>query len=115
CGLRARTIRKARRMPGFPSRCPGQILNDCYIQNDPTRCTSFTRDPVLGIVNTLSFASINAGFRETEGFDLDVGYRLPTDFGNFNFVWQTTYTVCDEIKTDTNPATLPQQLVSYAT
>jgi iron complex outermembrane receptor protein len=30
-------------------------------------------------------------------------------------VWQTTYTSKDEIKTDTNAATLPQQLVGYAT
>ncbi|WP_454831852.1 TonB-dependent receptor domain-containing protein [Pseudoxanthomonas wuyuanensis] len=94
---------------------PTQMLNDCYIQNDASRCDSFTRDPVLGFVNTLTFNGINAGYRETEGYDLDLSYRLRTDFGNFNLMWQTTYTAQDEIKTDTNPATLPQQLVGYAT
>ncbi|BDU17750.1 TonB-dependent receptor domain-containing protein [Lysobacter auxotrophicus] len=95
---------------------PTQMLNDCYVQNDLTRCTNFTRDPVLGYVNTLSFTGINAGYREAEGYDLDLGYRLPTErFGNYNVSWQTTYTSRDEIKTDTNPTTLPQQLVGYAT
>jgi iron complex outermembrane receptor protein len=95
---------------------PTQMLNDCYIQNDPTRCVAFTRDATRGFVNSLTFTGINAGYREAEGYDLDLGYRLPTDsFGNFNLSWQTTYTVNDEIKTDTNPATPPQQLVGYAT
>ncbi|MFC3814920.1 TonB-dependent receptor domain-containing protein [Lysobacter sp. GCM10012299] len=95
---------------------PTQMLNDCYIQNDPTRCVAFTRDATRGFVNSLTFTGINAGYREAEGYDLDLGYRLPTDrFGNFNLSWQTTYTVKDEIKTDTNPTTPPQQLVGYAT
>ena len=94
---------------------PTQMLNDCYIQNDPVRCAQFTRDPVLGFVNNLTFNGINAGYRETEGYDLDLSYRLRTDVGSFNLMWQTTYTTKDEIKTDTNPSTLPQQLVGYAT
>jgi len=95
---------------------PTQILNDCYIQNDPTRCALFTRDATLGYVNNLAFASINAGYREAEGWDMDLSYRLATEgFGTFNLSWQTTYTTKDEIKTDTNPATKAQQLVGYAT
>ncbi|MDG2519075.1 TonB-dependent receptor domain-containing protein [Lysobacter soli] len=95
---------------------PTQMLNDCYIQNDLTRCTAFTRDATRGFVDTLTFTGINAGYREAEGYDLDLGYRLPTDrFGTYNLSWQTTYTSRDEIKTDTNPATPPQQLVGYAT
>ena len=95
---------------------PTQMLNDCYIQNDAARCAAFTRDPALGFVNNLTFNGINAGYRETEGYDLDLSYRLATEAaGDFRFVWQTTYTARDEIKTDTNPATLPQQLVGYAT
>ncbi len=95
---------------------PTQILNDCYIQNDPARCALFTRDATLGYVNNLAFASINAGYREAEGWDMDLSYRLPTQsWGNFNLSWQTTYTTKDEIKTDTNPTTKAQQLVGYAT
>ena len=92
-----------------------QLLNDCYIQNDPTRCTAFTRDPTLGFVNTLTFNLLNAGFRETEGFDFDLSYRRATEFGDFTVSWQNTYTTRDELKTDTNPATPPQQLVGFAT
>ncbi|MGH8080991.1 MAG: TonB-dependent receptor domain-containing protein [Lysobacter sp.] len=94
---------------------PTQMLNDCYIQGDASRCASFTRDPVLGYVNSLRFGTLNAGYRETEGYDFEVNYRLPTRFGNFAVNWQTTYTVGDEIKTDTAKDTLPQQLVGYAT
>ncbi len=95
---------------------PTQMLNDCYIAGDPIRCSQFTRDPALGYVNNLTFGSINAGYREAEGFDLDLGYRLATDsLGTFNLSWQTTYTSKDEIKTDSNPASLPQQLVGYST
>jgi len=94
---------------------PTQMLNDCYITGDPTRCTGFTRDPVLGYVNSLTFSTINAGYREAEGYDLEVNYRLPTSIGNFNINWQTTYTSKDEIKTDTSKTGLPQQLVGYAT
>jgi iron complex outermembrane recepter protein len=95
---------------------PTQMLNDCYILGVAARCTDFTRDATLGYVNSLTFTGINAGFRETEGFDLDLSYRLATEgFGTFNLTWQTTYTSKDEIKTDTSPTTLPQQLVGYAT
>ena len=94
---------------------PTQILNDCYIQGDAQRCTIFTRDPVRGYVNSLSFASINAGYREAEGYDFDLSYRLGTGIGDFSLLWQTTYTSRDEIKTDTNPNSLPQQLVGWAT
>lgn len=92
---------------------PTQMLDDCYVRNDASRCVAFTRDPALGYVNSLNFTSINAGYREAEGYDLELGYRLPTSFGNFNLNWQTTYTISDEIKTDTNPASKPLQLVGY--
>jgi iron complex outermembrane recepter protein len=95
---------------------PTQMLNDCYIQGVAARCANFTRDPAQGFVNSLRFTGINAGYRETEGYDLDLSYRLATEnLGTFNLTWQTTYTVQDEIKTDTSPTTLPQQLVGYAT
>ncbi|MGO1003018.1 TonB-dependent receptor [Lysobacter sp. CA196] len=94
---------------------PTQMLNDCYLQNDAARCAGFTRDPVLGYVNSLNFTSINAGYREAEGYDFELNYRLPTQYGNFALNWQSTYTTKDEIKTDTGATTLPQQLVGYAT
>ena len=60
------------------------ILNDCYINNIAARCGAFQRDPLTGIVNYLRRTGINAGYREVEGYDLDVAYRLPTEsWGNF--------------------------------
>ncbi len=79
---------------------PNSILNDCYIQGDTSRCapstsSAFTRDPVNGVVDTMRFSSINAGFRKVEGFDVDIAYRLKTDIGNFSVVSNSTYTARD--------------------
>jgi iron complex outermembrane receptor protein len=46
---------------------------------------------VTGIVTNLKFGNRNAGFMETEGYDLDVSYRLDTRFGKFNVRLATTY------------------------
>jgi len=85
---------------------PNQILIDCYEQGVTERCSKFTRDPVLGIVNKLSYGNRNAGFLETEGYDLDVTYRLATeDFGTFSSNWSTTY-VSSNIFRSTNDTTV---------
>lgn len=71
---------------------PNQILTDCYVEGVASRCAMFERDPVLGIVNQLEFGNRNAGFLETEGFDLDVNYRVETErFGTLAASWLTTY------------------------
>nr|WP_238345776.1 TonB-dependent receptor [Luteimonas saliphila] len=71
---------------------PNQILTDCYVEGVASRCEMFERDPVLGIVDKLEFGNRNAGFLETEGFDLDVNYRLKTDRGgSLAANWLTTY------------------------
>lgn len=70
---------------------PNQILIDCYEQGIEARCSRFTRDPVTGIVSTLKYGNRNAGFLETEGYDMDVNYRFDTDFGKFSTAWSTTY------------------------
>ena len=76
---------------------PTAILNDCYVQGIASRCspTLFTRDPVLGHVNFMSFGNRNAGYRKVEGFDFDVSYRFKTDVGDFSVVSNSTYTVSD--------------------
>ncbi|KAF1723038.1 TonB-dependent receptor plug domain-containing protein [Pseudoxanthomonas wuyuanensis] len=84
------------------------ILNDCYISNIASRCTAFERDPLTGIVTNLKRTPINAGYREVEGFDFDVAYRLPTDsWGNFAIQWTSTYTSRDELVTTKDPVTHP--------
>lgn len=74
---------------------PSQILSDCYVQSITSRCSSalFTRDPTQGYVNFMSFGGRNAGYREVEGYDLELGYRFTTErFGNFTIGSTTTYT-----------------------
>jgi len=77
---------------------PNLMLSDCYISLIESRCAGFTRDPVTGIVNDLTYGLRNAGFTETEGFDVDLGYRINTDYGRFGLQWATTYVSSYEVK-----------------
>src|SRR5690606_10830098 len=80
-----------------------------YVALIESRCAGFTRDPVLGIVNNLTYGLRNAGYAETEGFDLDVGYKFDTDYGRFALGWQTTY-VSKYVTKSTNEATTPESV-----
>ncbi|QOW20745.1 TonB-dependent receptor [Lysobacter ciconiae] len=86
---------------------PNAILSDCYIALIESRCANFTRDPVLGIVDDLTYGLRNAGYAETEGFDLAVGYRFDTDYGRFGLNWDTTY-VSKYVTKSTNDAGTPE-------
>ncbi|HRP73380.1 MAG TPA: TonB-dependent receptor [Luteimonas sp.] len=79
---------------------PTQMLNDCYVENTASRCTGFTRDPVLGIVNNMDFGARNAGYIQVEGFDFGLAYGMDTAMGRYTVDWQNTYTVRNEFKTD---------------
>ncbi|KRG74336.1 TonB-dependent receptor [Stenotrophomonas chelatiphaga] len=86
------------------------ILRDCYVNRVEERCSLFQRDPALGnIVGTLTYGNRNAGYTETEGFDIDLGYALETGFGRFNAKWATTYVGKYESKTTNEAATVPNQ------
>lgn len=94
---------------------PTTILNDCYVLGIASRCSPqlFTRDPTLGYINFLSFGGRNAGFREVEGFDFDVGYRWKTNnWGSFNFNANTTYTAKD-VGVSTNDPRVPLSSVGF--
>jgi len=87
---------------------PNQILIDCYEQGVTSRCAQFTRDPVTGIVNKLQYGNRNAGFMETEGYDLDVSYRVDTDaYGKFSGGWSTTYVSSLITRSTNDPTTIP--------
>ena len=88
---------------------PNQMLSDCYVALIESRCAGFTRDPVTGIVNDLTYGLRNAGYQETEGFDFDLSYRLGTDYGNFAATWQNTYVTRNNLKT-TNEETTPESV-----
>lgn len=93
---------------------PNQILQDCYVQGIASRCTQFTRDPVLGYINFLTFGGRNAGYRKVEGFDFDVAYRLRTEnWGNFSFASNSTYTARD-ITVATNDPRVPLSSTGFA-
>ncbi|MHC9084945.1 TonB-dependent receptor plug domain-containing protein [Luteimonas sp. RIT-PG2_3] len=92
---------------------PTQMLNDCYVELIASRCGTFTRDPVSGIVNNMSYGSRNAGYIEMEGFDFGSSYRFETGFGRFGVDWQTSYTSKNEFKTD-DAATWVTQGNSFA-
>jgi iron complex outermembrane receptor protein len=91
-----------------------QMLSDCYVLGVASRCAPglFTRDPTgvttggKGVVNYALRAGINQGWRETEGYDLGVNYRLPEfSFGRFALHWDTTYVSRLDVKSDNNPDT----------
>ena len=86
---------------------PTLILRDCYEQGIASRCTRFDRDPVTGIVTNLKFGNRNAGFMETEGYDLDVSYRLDTGFGKFTVNSATTYVSSATYRTTNDSSSVP--------
>ncbi len=86
------------------------ILRDCYVNLVEARCGLFSRDPAQGnIVTDLTYGNRNAGYTETEGFDIDLGYNVETDFGRFNGKWNTTYVSKYESKTTNEATTVPNQ------
>ena len=92
---------------------PGQILSDCYVDGIASRCNLFTRDPVLGIVNSMNYGNRNAGFTNDEGWDFGALYRLSTGFGDFGFTLQSTYTSLSEFKSTNDPNIPLSQAVSF--
>ena len=90
---------------------PTEILNDCYLRGIDSRCSStlFTRDPATGDITFLQFGGRNAGFREAEGYDFDLTYRLDTDWGRFGVAWLSTYVVKNELKADNSENPPSQQ------
>ncbi|MDR7191617.1 TonB-dependent receptor [Luteimonas terrae] len=89
---------------------PNTILSDCYVGLIESRCALFSRDPSLGnIVAELQYGGRNAGYAETEGYDLDVNYGLSTDFGRFDARWATTYVSFYEIKSTNDVEAVPGQ------
>ncbi|MCK9538752.1 TonB-dependent receptor plug domain-containing protein [Dokdonella sp.] len=84
------------------------MLHDCYVLGVASRCSPslFTRDPNTGAVNYALRGGKNAGWDETEGWDLGVNYRLPEfSFGRFMVRWNTTYVDHLNSKADDDPST----------
>ncbi len=89
---------------------PTTVLDDCYVRGIESRCNDatgsrFTRDE-NGVITSFFYAGINAGYQETEGYDLDVNYAMQTDYGNFRLSWLNTYVSKNELK-QSNGDTIP--------
>ena len=93
---------------------PNLMLSDCYVALIESRCAGFTRDPVTGIVNDLTYGLRNAGYYDTEGYDLDLGYRINTDYGRFGAQWQTTYVSKYEVKSTNDFDAVPSQYNGFS-
>ena len=95
---------------------PNNILSDCYVSLIESRCALFSRDPSLGfIVGDLAYGGRNAGFTQTEGYDLDVSYALDTDYGQFSAKWATTYVSEYELKSTNDADVVATPLNGFAT
>ena len=89
---------------------PNEIMNDCYVALIESRCALFSRDPSLGnIVANLAYGGRNSGYADTEGYDLDMNYRLDTDYGRFDAKWATTYVSKYETKSTNDIDEVPSQ------
>jgi len=97
-----------------------QILNLCYVQNDPSYCGRFTRsavaDPttglVVGSVNELNESLANLGSLKTAGYDIGIHYKLPeTSFGRFRIASDSTYLT--KYETVSGPGATPSNLVGF--
>jgi iron complex outermembrane recepter protein len=89
----------------------GDILNFCYVRNDPTYCGRFTRAPDGGIT-ALDETLVNLGSLSTEGYDLGMHYRFPaTRFGEFALASDSTY--LKDYTQRSSASAEPRQLAGY--
>ncbi|KGM52830.1 hypothetical protein N792_00900 [Lysobacter concretionis Ko07 = DSM 16239] len=97
---------------------PKAMLDDCYVLGIADRCgmrpgNGFGRDPVNGTVTSMYFGDTNAGFRDVEGYDLDLSYRFSVgDYGDFRVQSSSTYMVQD-LRTSTNLPQLPLSTIGW--
>lgn len=87
------------------------ILNYCYVRNDPTYCGRFTRT-ADGQIASLNESLANLGTLRTEGYDLGIRYRLPsTRYGDFTLSSDSTY--LKDYSQATSAGSAPRQLAGY--
>lgn len=87
------------------------ILNYCYVRNDPTYCGRFTRASDGHIVS-LDESLANLGTLRTEGYDIGLHYRLPsTRWGEFTLSSDSTY--LKDYSQSTSAGAPPRQLAGY--
>ncbi|WP_283248524.1 TonB-dependent receptor domain-containing protein [Luteibacter aegosomatis] len=89
----------------------GDILNFCYVRNDPTYCGRFTR-AADGHITALDESLANLGSLRTEGYDLGLHYRLPsTRYGEFTLLSDSSY--LKDFSQASSAGAAPRQLAGY--
>jgi iron complex outermembrane receptor protein len=89
----------------------GDILNFCYVRNDPTYCGRFTR-AADGRITSLDESLVNLGSLRTEGYDLGLHYRFPqTRSGEFALLSDSTY--LKDYTQRSSASAEPRQLAGY--
>ncbi|MET0254752.1 MAG: TonB-dependent receptor [Luteibacter sp.] len=89
----------------------GDILNFCYVGNDPTYCGRFTRG-ADGRIASLDESLANLGSLRTEGYDLGMHYRFPeTRYGDFALLSDSTY--LKDYTQVSSPGATPRHLAGY--
>lgn len=80
------------------ARTAQSIINGCYLQSNQAFCDAITRDfagavtPNPGEISGIQATNLNfLGGTEIEGVDLNIDYRLTTEFGNWRFNWDSAY------------------------
>lgn len=89
----------------------GDILNYCYVGNDPAYCGRFTRG-ADGTITSLNESLANLGSLRTEGYDLGLHYRLPVSrLGEFTLLSDSTY--LKDYTQVSSPGAAPRHLAGY--
>jgi iron complex outermembrane receptor protein len=77
------------------------VLNQCYVQNISSFCSSLKRDPVTGMITSLSRGNANLGEQLNEGYDLAIDYKFrPTTFGQFQIRNTTSFVTKNSTRSD---------------
>jgi outer membrane receptor protein involved in Fe transport len=69
------------------------ILKGCYEANYDPYCNLITRTSADGTITDVNDLTTNVGRVQTSGLDFALRYNLPTDFGRFGFLFDSTYLI----------------------
>ena len=70
------------------------VLDQCYVKNNPTFCSTIVRSPATGMVTYLERGNLNLAAIMTEGIDYSVAYQFPkSSLGSFKIGVDATYLI----------------------
>src|SRR4029077_12488666 len=69
------------------------ILKGCYEGGNDAYCNLITRTNADGTITNVDDKTSNVASAETSGIDFALRYNVPTDFGRFGFLFDSTYLI----------------------